>query len=330
MMGEVLEKLKPKNIKTVEFNGQKIIDLENKIASSEQQLSTLTPENRQKYANAYQSFLQKAADNEIAGAQGYDVLVVDHISSPDTVGGFSMSQSGENEIMLRKDFIEKASELELTSLLLHEIIGHAITSKNQIKHGPNTRLVTSGLVNLKYTTNKPLNISRNILKQSLETIVMGGDLTAEQLYIFDSLEEYFDTSDKMTLISKAFDLIPDSVQGDEFTDVKMGLEQKIIGNPLNEGVTELMAILMCSDTPEQIEFLLKKTGYRRLVSKLIDVSQYLHSLNEDYEQQWIDCLQDAKMNGQPYKIIRFLQDKTGVFIKPKELFELDFSKILKN
>ncbi|MBC7471983.1 MAG: hypothetical protein H7196_01825 [candidate division SR1 bacterium] len=37
---------------------------------------------------------------------------------------------------------------------------------------------------------------------------------------------------------------------------------------------------------------------------------------------------EARLTGQPYKIIKFLKEKTGIKITPKELFALDFSKIL--
>jgi hypothetical protein len=316
---------KPKKYEVVEYPAQKVGNLEQKRQESQALFETLSLEDREKYNEAYAEFAQKA------NFLGYDVSGYDmFFDELDWNGSFNTSGLGKSHIMLDVDFISKSSKLSIKQTLFHELIGHCLSSKNMTKFSDTQHVHTGGLKFSRTRWSELIPVNKEIVSIIAQKLRSHPDLDVlgeDELKIVNKLSEIFRTESKIAAIITLSDSY------DEFPSVTSELEDslsgsKVIGEPLNEGVTDYLAINMTTDDSAERVQLLCASGYYDYVEPFYEMKEYLDDLKVE-NNAWDDCLYSARLTGQPYKIIKFLKDKTGITITPKELFALDFRKILK-
>jgi hypothetical protein len=318
---------KPKKYEVVEYPVQKVDNLEQKRQESQALFETLSLEDREKYYEAYAEFVQKA------NALGYDVSKYDiffaHLDNSDAA--FAISDIGQNYIAMNPSIVSKYNKLIIIKTLFHELVGHCMTSKNLSKFSNETSVRIRGLQfrndrdiapapkiskeNISVIANK-LNSGTNkeVLSKQEELIITAlVEVTgvSNRVALIDAINKYYD--DQKNFISRANRFLNNT---------------KNIGYKLNEGVAEYIAVNMTTTDIDERFDLIEESTYLEYILPLVDLGSHLLELNSANLQAWDDCLYDARLTGQPYKIIKFLKDKTGITITPKDLFDLDFSKIL--
>jgi hypothetical protein len=316
---------KPKKYQVVEYPVQKVDNLEQKRQESQAVFETLSLEDREKYYEAYAEFVQKAKALGFDQVENYDIFFESRVSSN---GSFSVNQEGVNFITIGKEFVLDSEKLLIIKTLFHELVGHCLSSKNLSKVGTNADLDNSGLSFDQFRNSRYIEINKARIIEIVNKIGLNSkSLSKDDFKIINKFAEIAGAKDKFLAIYTLAESFEDySLLIDELKESFNG--NKNIGRSLNEGVTDYLAINMTVDNDEQFWELVEKSGYEEYILPIVDMGSHLIKLDPANLQAWDDCLYDARLTGQPYKIIKFLKDKTGVSITPKELFALDFSKIL--
>jgi hypothetical protein len=318
---------KPKKYEVVEYPVQKVDNLEQKRQESQAIFETLSLEDREKYYEAYAEFVQKAKALGYDRVEEYDVFFE---FKDNANGSYATTGEGDSFVTLDVNFVADENKLAIKKTLFHELVGHCLSSKNLSKIGDNIEVNTRGLNFSRFRDSKKIVINKERMQDISYFLHSPEDmkfLHPYELRIIDKLSEISKIKDKFIAIKTL------AHSWDDFPAIANELKiffngTKEIGLDLNEGVTDYIAINMTTENDDQFWELVEKSGNEESILPLINMGSHLIELNPANLQAWDDVLFDARLTGQPYKIIKFLKDKTGVSITPKELFALDFSKIL--
>jgi hypothetical protein len=240
----------------------------------------------------------------------------------------------------------KKKKNAIIKAVFHELVGHCLSSKNSRKVSENLEVRTVGLAFNSFKLSKYYEVTRKSFKDIQEKVAeqhaantISRILKMPQTSLLPLLSD-----EDIAIINAARIVLKMPDEDDLFHLVrtissnyeyyKKDIEEELNGKRkagliLNEGVTDYLAINMTTDDEEERFELIEDSSYMQYILPIVNMGSYLIELDPANLQAWDDCLYDARLTGQPYKIIKFLKDKTGISINPKELFALDFSKILK-
>jgi hypothetical protein len=323
---------KPKKYEVVEYPEQKVNNLEEKRLESKAVFETLSLEDREKYHEAYADFVQKAKTLGFDRVEDYDIFFNDNTNSLGLYGLYTTNrQTGENYVSLNTDFFSRIEKIDIICLLFHEILGHAIHDKKITKFSNNGYISTHGLNFSKYRESN-ISLEFEKIKKISNKLSLVSDKVAlerEEELILQALKETLgDYSPYIlfhTFISH-YDELKNQITDNLKRHTKIFKKSK--GGMLNEGLTDYFACTFASNNIEEFLKLTMSSGYAGHIAKIVNLKNHLINFNFSDDKSFDQCLLDAQTTGQPYKIIKFLKDKTGISITPKELFDLDFSKIL--
>ena len=246
------------------------------------------------------------------------------------MAAFNYNTNGENYVTIKDTAVQDENKIGIFKILFHELVGHCLLSKNEIKSSPRLNNYNSGLSFDKIRKDIQYDINFESL-QNIEEFLKDETGSVKLNKNSRSLLVNYSRSKNSTDYFKMGEELVDTYLNDiEFKEISLpiGVETKKIGVELNEGVTEFLAIYMSTSDEEEFNDLIQNSPYYDYLMPFFDLDEKIISLHKDNSRGIYDCLYDARLTGQPYKIIRFLRDKTGITITPKELFALDFSKIL--
>jgi hypothetical protein len=315
----------------VEYPFQRVFDRDHKISESKQKFETLSTQDQEKYNQAYAKFIEKAKKLGYREVDQYDIFIVDE-RDIDAQAAYHSTEWGENYISISDMCITVSNELSIIKALFHELVGHCLSSKNLTKASDNLVVKTMGLSVLKFKEANYIKITKEKLASIQAKLNIDNDfelLDRDDKSIVENLVKITGFQDKSFIINYFVDNYDSSIHLLHFLKNLRAAVNGIdrIGVPLNEGVTDYIAINMSIDNFDEFWELVDDSPYVDYILPLVNMQRHLMEIGVD-PQAWDDCLYDARLAGQPYKIIKFLKYKTGVSITPKELFALDFSKIL--
>ncbi len=108
-----------------------------------------------------------------------------------------------------------------------------------------------------------------------------------------------------------------------------GVEERIIGNNLNECVVETLAIICAIRGYLRIDSHIINSGYVRMSTAMLKVISIIRqTLSEQKESEFIEILFESLFSGSPLAIRKFFEENLGVKITLKDLFEVNLSQIL--
>jgi hypothetical protein len=336
---------KPKKYEVVEYPEQKVDNLEEKIQKSQSLFETLSMEDQGKYNQSYAEFVQKAKALGFDQVESYDIFIVDKEEINGAQAGFTTTTKGNNYVELSWQYITKKPKNAIIKAMFHELVGHCLSSKNSRKVSENLEVRTVGLAFTRFELSKYYEVTRKSFKDIQEKLAeQHAANTISKILKMPQTSLLPLLSDEDIAIINAARIVlkmPDEddlfhlarTMSSNYERYKKDIEDELNGKRkagliLSEGVTDYLAINMTTDDEDERFELIEDSSYAKYVLPIVDMGSHLLELNPANLQAWDDCLYDARLTGQPYKIIKFLKDKTGVSITPKELFSLDFSKIL--
>jgi hypothetical protein len=319
-----------KKYKLVEFPRQKIYNLEEKKLESEQIFSILSIPNQEKYLRSYARFVELAKQKGFDRVENYDIFFTRFSPIFRSFAGYRYNADGENYIYFTTEFVSVSSEMLIIKTLFHELIGHCLSSKNQIKFSDKLRVNSSGLnisrrrndVNIEATEAMLTEIVKN-----LENGENGKNLSSEQTMILLNFSTNTGSNDYLALAKKLLEYYRTNNKNGK-VKLPLGSNIRSIGTDLNEAITEILAIRFTTDDVQLQSELLSQSPDYKFILPLLTIKAYLECIEGGISSSWEDCLLQARLKSEPYKIIKFLKDKTGISITPNELFALDFRKIL--
>ena len=313
---------KTEYLKQEQFSQDGRYSPEDMNAQSQEVLSTLSPEDQQKY--------QFALDNarKIVAGRGYDPEAYRVYLQDNPTGSLAayrrlLDQPGDNFVVLQVRHIRQASEDRLTTTLVHEILGHALNSVNWLKQSDasdsNITVSQGGLsidwqkvitqkdmlatvYNLRL--NHPLNHCQRDLADFVHTQLLGEEPT-----------EPYDTEAISAVLTERIEQKKLAVDSEEF------------GKGLNEGVTEILAIRATLSDPNRRQELYEDSPYKQYVVPLVRVGEALERLQTGLQEQWFDTLETAQCTGS-YKLLRdFLQTHGDSRVSPRTLASLRLDEV---
>lgn len=105
-------------------------------------------------------------------------------------------------------------------------------------------------------------------------------------------------------------------------------EYKFMGTYLNEALVEAIANIIAFKNEEKYLESIDYSGYEDLIKPILNLMQILEKNEKGLAKEFFDLMVKTLKEGKPYLIMRFLNEKTGIILKPKEILTADFSIIL--
>ncbi|MBC7471984.1 MAG: hypothetical protein H7196_01830 [candidate division SR1 bacterium] len=235
-----------KKYETVEYPIQKVDNLEQKRQESQAVFETLALQNREKYYEAYDDFVQKAKTLGFDRIEDYDIFFEFNKNSDTNMAVFNYFTSGENYITIKDKTVEDEDKIGIIKTLFHELVGHCLLSKNVTKISPRLNNFNSGLSfdkrrkDLRYDINfDSLQNINEFLKDETGTVKLNDDSRSLLVNYSRSknFKDYFEMGEE--LVGKYLNNV--KFKG---SSLPIGVETKKFGVELNEGVTEFLAIYM--------------------------------------------------------------------------------------
>lgn len=313
-----------RTFQTVDFSTQRVP--ENVVAQSRELFEKLSLEDQEKFNNTFVDFKDRLLNLGIENIDVYNVFFFD--GDDNKYGSYVQSFEGESYVQLNINKIAEMQDFEIRSLLFHEYFGHALTSKNILKKSDLLKMLHNGLSFTKVSGQADkISFDGDTLKDMMYTYNNGGLAKLEELELqalkglmkktnHENLIEFLDQlTDNLHLITEDsyYQVVTDNVNE--------------IGKPLNEGVTEYLAIVLSADNQEELSTLLTDNPYEKYYDPIFDLVDHIENIGQGIDD-FNRVLFDARLEGSPKIIIDYIYEKTGLKIKPKELFNLDFSRVL--
>ena len=104
------------------------------------------------------------------------------------------------------------------------------------------------------------------------------------------------------------------------------VDSRRIGRDVDEALTEVITLKFGARNPGEKKFIRVDAGYSNLTNKLLKFMEFISRKSGMGENELIEALLKAKINGTPGAFIKWIKDKTGLKINPKDFLELNLEK----
>ena len=299
-------------------------------------LQTEYPELAQKYTQARADLEELAAYYNLP--LNYNVLL--NQTRQVDLGQHYLEVSGDdNYVSVHPQLLTQAPN-KVLAVMVHEVLGHGGFERYQVKQGERVSVLSRGLQTDKQTdiarsfdTAQQQEFARTVkgLPREQQTTVSRFYYQMKQQTPLDSetaaAAGYLQTQLGLASHTELYQLMQENLTKPE---------TKVLGRELNEAVTEFLSVLLASKNDYvQRNLLSEMSGYRDTVRSLTILNRHLEenfelvkvALGQGEVNEFEFKLMTAKFEGSPGEIIKYLHDKTGVKLRPPELYALDFSRI---